>query len=352
MRARYVVYIAVVLVIVIAAVGYNARETAPGDREPPSTAHRVIDRAPARPVPAPSTTFNGPRSARDATAPETSQCDAQCDVPCARAVGGVPYCPHPCATSDQCDVDALCLFGDDGLRRCLRSQCSQPGAQGECGDGFACRYMGEMAGGVYLCIESGYRRRGEYCSNLSNAPATQRCTPDLVCSAGLCVPATCTRDDDCGRGARCIDSVGGAQHRWCVASCSSDAECADDQVCREVHGYPPACIPNNRLGCVDMGCAPGLECHVHDRTVWSFFASCVTPCAGRPEACGPDEFCSSEGFFCYQVCTGDSDCPAGFICNYAFDSTGKTLQRACRPDISDDETAHALFGQYQSNVVP
>lgn len=352
MRARYLLYLVLLLVIIIAAVmRCNGRETAPGDRAPSTTAHRPVDHTPARPRPALSTTASSLQSIPDEAEQEISPCAAQCDVPCARTLAGEPYCPHRCTTSDECDVDALCLFGHDGVRRCLKSECSRPGAQGGCGDGFTCRYMGQMAGGVFLCIKSGHRRRGEYCSNLSNAPATQRCMPDLVCSFGLCVPATCAHDEDCGRGARCVDSVGGAQHRWCVASCSSNAECADDQVCRDPQGWPH-CLSKSRLGCVDTGCAPGLECRVHDSDVWSFFASCVTPCAGRPDACGPDEFCSNEGFFCYQVCADDSDCPGGFFCNYAFDSARKQFRRACRPDFADDETAHAVFGRYPSSDVP
>jgi len=138
------------------------------------------------------------------------------------ANGGLGECKKghcvPCTKDDECGGSGdLCIGKEKGLKdgpRCLIS-CKE---SKDCPDGFDC--SGTILQGFKVC----YPRSGGYCVD----PCTNvQCKTNEKCVEGKCIKQpepcdSCTSDDQCGTGNKCLSYSGG---KFCGKKCADASEC-------------------------------------------------------------------------------------------------------------------------------
>ncbi|MCK6508898.1 matrixin family metalloprotease [Myxococcota bacterium] len=183
--------------------------------------------------------------------------DAECP-PRHRCANSLCQPGTPCASNQQCAGGEICLGGictTGSAQTCSQdSDCISP----------------------QKCIE-------QRCKQIDACNNT--CGPTETCSIfsgkGRCVPKTCTADNQCGSGLRCLNNACAATEVNCGGRgpCPSGQECINN-VCRSTLGFVCA---------GDEGCVPGLTCIVLDGK-----GTCSRTCLpSTPASCG-------DGFFCIE----------------------------------------------------
>jgi hypothetical protein len=224
--------------------------------------------------------------------------DDGCSGSCGECVGGA-----------QC-VDGLCP--DTCLPACAGKQCGPDGcgaACGTCDDGFKC------VGG--LCKESTVdpaSKVGKACaSDTDCAPPANGVCFDWM-PGGMCASAGCESTADCPGGSSCIEltSTDGSTSTYCVADCTSNADCRpgyfcypEVNVCWWEQGVGP-CSPDLPTGT----CDEGLYCIDGTCQEWSFECTDKTYEVNDTKAAStpltPGAF-KTEIKKNLQICAGDND---------------------------------------------
>lgn len=212
-----------------------------------------------------------------------------------------------CGCRSACGFDRVC--GPDGCG----------GVCGYCRDGDAC------IGGQCHCVRD---CDGRSCGEDGCGGSCGQCGNREECDHGRCVSVggllcePCVRDDDCGRGHRCIAS--GISARYCVPDCNSHSDCPTGFLCTGgvcVSMVTRSCDQNGRIVTVDFcdnvvgvtDCQPGQMCR---------YGQCVC----RPSCLGRE--CGSDG--CGGLCGA---CAAGWSCN----GFGTCDMDPCVPDCGSRE---------------
>lgn len=292
----------------------------------------------------------------------TKQCssDADCysSMPCNSG-----YCMKEgnLALGEACGMHIQCASGychTQGATAYCSQSCTSPS---ECPDGFACSGGYCVLGGVgsygqpcdddsdcqsLLCddIGGGETRCSTACDSDSQCPGTDlcvlgvcsptgpmafggACATDADCQSGLCkgfgsnryCSLPCTQDDNCPGDATCLSDATCSQASDVAQPCSSNSECALDEVClklTEEAEYGICVVRCNPFA--DSGCDEGLDCQ------WFYlpwtgeivgaciaygepFANEKEPCDSIP--CRPALVCASvedDVPRCFQDCKLDS----------------------------------------------
>jgi hypothetical protein len=196
-----------------------------------------------------------------------------------------------------------------------------------------------------ICLPAAKGYPDGYCSEFCDL-ATQDCSGDAVCADlglstnGLCLDG-CASDADCRAGYTCLDK--GLSSLVCAivpeASCNDYTDndgddlidCEDPSDCQAT----PACAPGPKA--VGQPCALSNECAVSASSdpycISQSFSGwpggyCSDFCSIAANDCAPGAICTDFLFFpsgsglCFDVCTADADCRAGYFCaNVGFAET-------------------------------
>ncbi len=161
--------------------------------------------------------------------------------------------------------------------------------------GLACQVGGGAPGETELgegqCIDNGDCFEGEGCVD------------------GSCAAADCIESSACA-----LDSYCDAEAKTCLAGCQEDADCGAGTRCEAGTCVERGCRSS------ELDCQVGEVCNLSNGSCWTPRASCRS-CALDPLSCGGGSHCllfegqeESEAS-CYDECSTQSDCPAGFSCS-------------------------------------
>jgi hypothetical protein len=287
--------------------------------------------------------------------PQSGQCELQpkpIGTACATD-GGDNYmfcqdgiCTHWCNHSYQlpgdpdheCPVGYYCKFyrDADSVGHCQWHPLGGTKPIGE-----TCTYSDECRAyfdGIWSTCQDG--RCSDACSSTLDCRDTGPDTSDWICQAsafqsakfdhGVCSPPlgsgqpgdSCAGYTDCIDG-RCYDNGDGSYE--CRNMCCTEAECAGGRICWFWEGGE---APSTIKLCMDKGSTGsdgfGTACTGSD----FFDSSCST---GLCVDVG-------EGERCNRLCCRDTDCPAGYVCDFAFivlrQANKNSRVRACVPEIA------------------
>lgn len=282
---------------------------------------------------------------------------------CVRYPDSFAFCATPCGGDADCPGGFSCTEVEDAGRVCLANNefCTEEGAAIP---------LGEYCYGAATCASEfcNVTPRGAHCSQFCDTTDDGSCPEGFACIGGvgeICGPDTptgacgvCTSRGDGGVGdpcwdptdctsALCFPGVVGASGR-CTATCSADAECPVDSVCRfgicVVPGEKPSGAPcASPFECGGAHCLavhpiedelgnPGLEVGCTDRcdtsTDCPFNSFCQNVVA--QEVCQSDSDCGGGG--CEPglnacACSSDTQCSEGEVCEQAefITETGDSL---------------------------
>ena len=217
-------------------------------------------------------------------------------VALAACKNGIPQ--PPAALPDTCSGDSECSAGfrcDHEMRRCVcTSDAACPG-----------KYCNAFTG---LCVDT-----------VGGCKANTDCSSGQYCNTALrtCKPITpfcqaCKTDAECGAGSACathpdFPNAG----TFCVAACNSAGACANGLTCRKAAtgqnlcypagacGVSNACIPDTLKPCsADADCGdPAQTCDLS-----------LKACISRSRTCPPGDSCDPQARLCKQQCFSDDDC--------------------------------------------
>lgn len=297
-----------------------------------------------------------------------------------------------CTKTSQCTgagADAFCiedkgLFGEMPGGMCSAS-CDLVG----CPSGSGCVDVGLQIC-LDLCLSHSDCRDGYECLAITSSDARTFCFPQgsggSQCEGASCgrLGDECAVDDDCVKGARCSNLVGG----YCLMNNCRPSDCASaDDYCMCL-GIGDCAGSTIGLGKCKLGvqdCRPGYSCYRASSTKYGYdddgycyprsceadsdcrqegnacsmeicqksrglcldpcrsdgdcvggdacevsTGRCYTPCSSPSDLCGPDGFCNTDIGECERRCRGDATCDAHSFCEM---SSGKCLPR-CTTDQS------------------
>ncbi|MDA3864337.1 MAG: hypothetical protein PF689_10770 [Deltaproteobacteria bacterium] len=194
------------------------------------------------------------------------------------------------------------------------------------------------------CDDSGcYGCEGDYCWEIENEPCNDEspCADNEVCTdfgcallcehdsdcnlgeecldTGFCSPkeapqTICESDADCGNGTICeLDPETG--NMICIPGCTSDDDCAEDEVCASCN----RCEPEDNPVCGDskVFCENNEDC---GSKICSEDHKCALSCETSDPLCPTGQVCSTDGV-CIDdpapenpECVFSSDCGSSFLC--------------------------------------
>lgn len=284
------------------------------------------------PVTKPPST-EGPRSEAplaDGDAGKSCKTDAECPggtcAPVSRQgaasddAGG--YCTRACESRAQCGYGGTCATSQSPEGKQCLAACN---VQADCRSGFLC--TGAVQGGGI--VVPGACRPARQPEQLADHTAGRACQVDADCDGGSCsatnllgtkypgnyCTARCYEDAQCGQGGVCLWTRNSDDLGSCLASCSTDADCArKDHGCWEmtdgarlVHACYPRKqpLPDRRAG---QPCTLDAECGAPDATCEK-----QLPCVPLSS----NDLIDVPGGYCTQRCSLDSECGEGAQCiNY------------------------------------
>lgn len=189
----------------------------------------------------------------------------------------------------------------------------------DCVDGFRCEVMEIDACPDVVCPE------GEECPE----PDPRTCETETF---GMCVPAPCTTDADCGEGLQCLAVT--YENCPAVEPCSPSGDCGEPEPsveCEEVVEY--LCLPTFMAPCETAAdCGEGFECREDE------ICGCSGGIPADPEEPAPEPECTCEPTgdrYCAPIeveCTDDTACGAGWTCEIYGDAPV-----TCYDDPESDE---------------
>lgn len=250
---------------------------------------------------------------------ECNETTGQCDPV---STGGGGSC-GVCAGASDCGADQGCTALAGGLY-CLKG-CS---TLGDCDTGYKCL---ELPGDGGRCIPNGGSCEKDCIQNGCEAGKTcDFSSGDCVAKLLLC--DSCTKDDGCGDGARCV--LFAPSDRRCMPECVDD-QCPAGSTCQDANGVN-VCKPTGNACCFGEECgAPGPcdSCPPEAPHCWQ--NSCVectnsTQCSGgmcnqTTKKCefdnGCDPACTAAKPYCHPQliscveCLNSDHCPDGELCS-------------------------------------
>jgi len=275
--------------------------------DPPTSATGRVARAVAPPFPR-------------VTDDDRARCARDCGVACEEASGSL-RCPPPCEDSDDCEPGRMCGMVATPDRRASSSRCvgSECTTDDDCGDARKCEMIVSPHEVIGRCEHAGPRALGERCALTTDGRSA--CDRDGACRDGVCVPRTCTGDDDCPLGTRCRAFMDGQQR--CGSQCSDDGGCPAGERCVTT-ASGSLCATVDDESCAVRGCPDGMFCHLDTAFRWDVRARCLSPCdPRRADACPVGQHCRAalspsrdvHPFRCEADCTAPgASCPAGYRC--------------------------------------
>jgi hypothetical protein len=198
------------------------------------------------------------------------------------------------AGSVQCGAGQYC---NTALRTCkaITPFCQPCKSDAECGSGSAC------------AAHPDFPNAGTFC--LGACDASGACASGLACRKASSGQSLCYPAGACGQSNACVPDS--------LKLCSADADCGDaNQACDQTL---KACIARNRT------CPAGDACDPQS-------SICVHACASDAD-CGliegaPGYQCRANGCFRLQLCSQDSECTSGQICQRNPDGS-KSCRAGC-----------------------
>lgn len=218
-------------------------------------------------------------------------------------VDGTCTNPNACTDSTQCDEGFICQ--DGSCTPGLPPTCDMTGVcpsglfciSGECRDmEDTCQFNNECAAGQ-SCVNGGCVSP---CDNETCAVTGQTCSSDGFCVTVPPITDGCMRDEQCGAGRICIDTV-------CYDECSLDSECGEGRYCNDGRCRPddrPDRCGNDsecRFTCVDGVCRVPCEDTMECAMVAVEFALCQ------------ENFCATTNEVTSN-CMTSTDCSGGQSC--------------------------------------
>jgi hypothetical protein len=214
---------------------------------------------------------------------------------------GVPQPPAPlpgtCALDSECPADFRC---DHEMRRCV---CTGDAA---CPGKFCNAFTGQCTAAV------------EGCSTVADA-GTVACGSGQYCNTALrsCRPITpfcgaCKSDAECGEGSFCsshpqFPNAG----TFCIAKCGASDACANGLTCAKSTSGASGCFPAGACGntnaCVPDSlkpCSGDAACGDPAQTCDLSLAACIA----KNRTCPPGDSCDPQARLCKQQCFSDDDC--------------------------------------------
>ena len=244
-------------------------------------------------------------------------------VACKSSVPLLPAAlPGTCSGDSECSANFRC---DHEMRRCV---CTSDAA---CPGKFCNAFTGQCVDTASGCTASSACGKGEYCNR-----AVRTCkaiTP-------FCQP--CKSDDQCGTGSACAAHPDfPAAGAFCVSACDATGSCANGLACRKSAAGASLCYPAGACG-VSNACIPdslklkacatrnptgpgGDACDPQSRLCVRTSAS-DADCALIENA--PGYQCRANACFRLALCSQDSDCTSGQICQGNADGS-KSCHAGC-----------------------
>lgn len=263
-------------------------------------------------------------------------CESSCETACTKSSAGPPVCPKTCTRNDNCSNDEVCHTTDrkngGRVRRCLKSECLEPGPDNGCGPGRQCQFFGSPEGGIFLCKDTGTRVLGQSCVDNARLQG-ERCQAGLHCTPGGCLPLECNDRNDCQLpGTMCVKADSVEPVSVCVPKCFSDADCGSGHRCGKLESGFSQCLPENEIGCTVDGCAAGESCVVFSSSPDGARAACYAECSVSGDgSCPAGLLCADllpvRSPYCVLPCQEDSDCAKPQTC--AEVQVGTEWRRAC-----------------------
>ena len=308
-------------------------------------------------------------------------CSLACDP-----MGGDPMCPtgstcleigrgqafcfrdcDPTATSRECRagygcasnpmVPSVCLGGCTDDTDCPSGLMCDPlggfSGSGTCfdpsaGPGDPCAMDTDCGAGAFCFSEDASGVPGGACFGECDVATNAGCETGACFPAqgtGLCA-AGCTTDADCRDAYACTPVPGVTGRSYCAADCTTDADCTiSGFVCNVGTGTCAEPFDPTRLGqtCSNFGGTPcpGGPCF-SERAPGCPGAYCAyAGCGTVGTACGAESggVCvpsptGSATNYCFDDCTTDTDCRAGYACRPS-DASNPTSPGACFPACTD-----------------
>ena len=278
---------------------------------------------------------------------EAGQCIARCDFDTADDT-----------RSADCPLNSYCLveLTVDDLPG-LNGVCSPGDCESNIFDPEACDGTGTclpVGNGASFCIPAGTASEGGACNTVEESPpASDICSPGLLCFEGSCI-TPCDLGDDCG-GLECVSAFDVTPRNRpgvCGTECPefSGGSCAEGESCRIVSGR----FGINAWMCLEVGdstiveagedcssegveCADGTICVGTDDVGG---AECASICDPLGESAGDYATCVAEGVvctpsalsgfgFCQEACTPYPRGPGSYGCDEDSDT--------CLPFVSRDD---------------
>jgi hypothetical protein len=139
------------------------------------------------------------------------------------AESGTSTTGAPCASSEVCAGDAVCLGPDTSDLGCGVPPMAFCAGDGDCGGGLRCHAV------VDACSPDGF---GSDCAAACDA-VSNPCAPGLVCAAGACVVETCVDDPAvCAPWQACDPAVAAVRDPvWDQSTGCAWVACTGDAVC-------------------------------------------------------------------------------------------------------------------------
>ena len=283
------------------------------------------------------------------------------DVDCAQG--------QVCELTDQCVCTTECV--DDGMGGCLPCDCPPnsgvcvdvvitPCATVRCTPDTTCQVD---ANGLALCVPNAQLcSSDDVCAAGTHCNAVDICLPDPTCVAGtdcialcfgFCVETACATDADCPDTQTCVFDVAGGAARPIVAPqgfcrtvdptitpCAT-VRCSSGTTCEVNAAGNAECVPDAPLCSSDDMCAGGFNCNAADVCLPDPACavgdiSCTPVCQGHcifnpctAVRCSSGHTCEvnvdglaecvPDVVIVDVVCSSDTDCAAGTVCNAGID---------------------------------
>ena len=209
-----------------------------------------------------------------------------------------------CQRREDCEPPLGCMpleFG--GEQYCLDSNCL---TDLQCRDGFTCRTIRPVGGGLLLrrCVPAGKLQEGAPCIT-SSTDASLVCEQGLLCN-GFCGRPCQEEDSSCPEGFSCRRGANGTS---CLPACDGRT-CSKGKHCIHFQAGVSACMTLRGENCQEAACLEGQQCKVRvaPGEEGQAFMECITPCSPGASACPEGQVCARGA--CRQPCSAD----AGHLC--------------------------------------